>query len=225
VLATITFRVKSEEKETIPLTFYDYQVSELGHTNVNIIEDSFPLNVLATPPKALVLNLNGKTTVASTTDLGGSPVLPVSPRYASLVRPTGLKITTGNGYAYLAWEVLPGLGYNIYYSNQSGNYLHKMDVGLSNSFYVTNLNNDQTYYFAITAYDTSGNESDYSDEVAIIINHPETSTSPLIVGAADITASKSGPSSVLGIALLAGTLGYILSRKYGVANKIEGNNL
>jgi len=59
-------------------------------------------------------------------------------------------------------------GYKIYYGTESGNYSNIVDVGyldgaeVSYSLELT----DNRYYFAVTAYDTSGNESDYSNERA-----------------------------------------------------------
>ncbi len=55
-------------------------------------------------------------------------------------------------------------GYTVYYGIESANYTENIDVGNVLTYTVTNLS-DGTYYFAVTAYDTSGNESDYSNEV------------------------------------------------------------
>ncbi|MDH5596556.1 MAG: hypothetical protein OEY44_00505, partial [Candidatus Peregrinibacteria bacterium] len=43
---------------------------------------------------------------------------------------------------------------------------------------IDGLHNNEVYYFAVTAYDAQSRESDYSDEVAVIINVPLSSTSP-----------------------------------------------
>ncbi|NOZ67856.1 MAG: fibronectin type III domain-containing protein [Deferribacteres bacterium] len=66
-------------------------------------------------------------------------------------------------------------GYKIYYGRLSGNYTEVKDVGIPSceprgdktecSYTVEGLSSG-TWYFAITAYDTSGNESDYSNEVS-----------------------------------------------------------
>ena len=56
-------------------------------------------------------------------------------------------------------------GYNIYYGTSSGSYSQNIDVGDVTTYIVAGLN-DGTYYFAVTAYDTSGNESEYSNEVS-----------------------------------------------------------
>jgi len=54
-------------------------------------------------------------------------------------------------------------GYKVYYGTLSGNYSQNIDAG-NVTTYTANLS-DGTYYFAVTAYDTSRNESDYSNEV------------------------------------------------------------
>ena len=68
----------------------------------------------------------------------------------------------------LAWDsnAEPDLaGYNVYYGTTSRNYPNSVDVGLVNSHEVTGLVPGQTYYFAVTAYDSQGNESAYSNEI------------------------------------------------------------
>jgi hypothetical protein len=56
-------------------------------------------------------------------------------------------------------------GYKIYYGTSSGNYSTSVDVGNTTEYTITGLNDATIYYFAATAYDTSDNESDYSEEV------------------------------------------------------------
>ena len=66
-------------------------------------------------------------------------------------------------------------GYRIYYGTVSGNYTEVKDVGIPScdtngdetecSYTIENLS-PGTWYFAVTAYDTSGNESDYSNETS-----------------------------------------------------------
>ncbi len=56
-------------------------------------------------------------------------------------------------------------GYRVYYGTASGTYTNKIDAGTTTTYTVTNLS-PGTYYFAVTAYDSSGNESAFSDEVS-----------------------------------------------------------
>ena len=57
-------------------------------------------------------------------------------------------------------------GYRIYYGTASGDYDYTMEVGNQTEYTVTGLEEGLLYYFAATAYDLSGNESGYSNEVA-----------------------------------------------------------
>jgi PKD repeat protein len=57
-------------------------------------------------------------------------------------------------------------GYRLYYRQASGNYAPSIDVGNQTTYLLSGLPEGQTYYFAVSAYDTSGNESVLSDEVS-----------------------------------------------------------
>lgn len=87
----------------------------------------------------------------------------------------------GSGTATLSWEApttnvdgtqLDALaGFKIYYGTSSEDYTVVKDVGLTATpdapAYVLNgLDSGTFYYFAVTAYDTSGNESGFSGEVS-----------------------------------------------------------
>jgi hypothetical protein len=56
-------------------------------------------------------------------------------------------------------------GYFIYYGGTTGNYTNQIDVGLATNGVVSNLQAGATYYFATTAYTSSGVESGYSAEI------------------------------------------------------------
>jgi hypothetical protein len=55
-------------------------------------------------------------------------------------------------------------GYRIHYGTSSRNYSTTEDVGDTTEYTVTGLDEGITYYFAATAYNTSDNESGYSEE-------------------------------------------------------------
>ena len=57
-------------------------------------------------------------------------------------------------------------GYYLYYGASSRNYTHRIDVGSATVYTVTGLGPGM-YYFAVTAYATSGAESSFSNEVAL----------------------------------------------------------
>lgn len=60
-------------------------------------------------------------------------------------------------------------GYNIYYGTSSGNYTGKVSVGNVSVITISNLTYGATYYFAATAFDSDGNESDFSNETQFIV--------------------------------------------------------
>lgn len=66
----------------------------------------------------------------------------------------------------LAWDESPDpvAGYKVYVGNASGTYGPPINVGNQTTYTVTGLA-PGTYYFAVTAYDSIGNESSYSNEV------------------------------------------------------------
>ena len=68
----------------------------------------------------------------------------------------------------LEWDAIihPLLeGYRVHYGTSSGDYDVTLDVGNWTSCTIADLEDDETYYFAVTAYSTEGEESDYSNEV------------------------------------------------------------
>ena len=185
-IATVHFRVKNAQTNKIIIKPYDYQVTELGHTSVNIIEQGFPVNILSEEPEDIQITFPGATGTGSinpldandlASDIGGSDQLPA----VNLIRPTNLKVNTGFGYAELKWDMAINperFGYNVYYGRTSGQYTRRRTVGNVDRYRIDGLNNGEIYYFAITAYDQHQRESDYSDEVGVIINQPLSSTAP-----------------------------------------------
>ncbi len=75
----------------------------------------------------------------------------------------------------LAWDPNqePDLaGYKLYYGTSSRSYSQNVNVGNLTLYTLAGLQAGVTYYFAVTAYDTEGNESDYSNEVSARENLP-----------------------------------------------------
>jgi archaellum component FlaF (FlaF/FlaG flagellin family) len=67
-------------------------------------------------------------------------------------------------------------GYNVYYGAASRSYGQPIPAGNVTSYTVENLTEGSTYYFAVTAVDTSGNESGYSGEVTANATSSEPAT-------------------------------------------------
>ncbi len=57
------------------------------------------------------------------------------------------------------------MGYKLYVGTSSGVYGAAIDVGNFTDYEVRNLEPGRTYYFSVTAYDLSGNESSFADEI------------------------------------------------------------
>ncbi len=84
--------------------------------------------------------------------------------------PTGLTGTPGDGYAYLDWNdnSEPDLQeYRIYMSLTAGGPYDEVDSDDPSEFPIYGLNNGTRYYFVVTAVDTAGWESPYSNEVNV----------------------------------------------------------
>ncbi|UCE05504.1 MAG: fibronectin type III domain-containing protein [bacterium] len=67
-------------------------------------------------------------------------------------------------------------GYNVYYGKASRSYSNSIPAGLSTECTISNLQPGYEYFFAVTAYDTAGNESQYSEEVSIYITGDDDSS-------------------------------------------------
>lgn len=87
--------------------------------------------------------------------------------------PVNLEVTAGSGMVNLSWDTVSGAtGYNIYLSRHPGinksnwRTLAGMQINSNTSPYqLTGLNNGTTYYFVVTAKNSSG-ESSSSNEVS-----------------------------------------------------------
>lgn len=97
---------------------------------------------------------------------GQGPSLPNSPS------PTGPPATAAVGSVTLTWQANREqdlAGYKIYIGTSSGSYTvagSPLISGNSSAYTISNLPKGQTYFFAVSAYDTSGNESTLSSEVS-----------------------------------------------------------
>jgi hypothetical protein len=92
--------------------------------------------------------------------------------------PTGLTPTSGDGSVTLDWTANTETdlaGYNVYQSTDNTTFT-KVNTSLitTNSYSVTGLTNDTTYYFTVSAVDTSGNESAQSTSVSATPTAPTT---------------------------------------------------
>ncbi len=93
----------------------------------------------------------------------------------SLLLPLFSVDTTLAAQTTLAWDppVSPDgtpftgvAGYHLHFGTASGTYTQSINAGNVTSYTIGNLAEGTTYYFAVTDYDTAGNESGYSNEVS-----------------------------------------------------------
>jgi hypothetical protein len=98
------------------------------------------------------------------------------------------------GTVTLAWDPSPGTNtiasYNLYYGGASGTYANVVSAGTNTTVSISNLVEGATYYFAATAVDTDGLESDYSTEVSALIPVKLTNQPPMLNTLADLTINE-----------------------------------
>ncbi len=97
---------------------------------------------------------------------GGTVSIPVT---LTIVPTTSTKSPQDTTTATLSWAPNTDsdlAGYKVYVGTSSGAYGIPLDVGNVTSYTIGNLTAGTTYYFAVTAYDQSKNESVYSSEVS-----------------------------------------------------------
>jgi PKD repeat protein len=116
------------------------------------------------------------------------------------------------GQASLAWDASTSseaAGYMLHYGQTSGAYTGKVDVGNKTGHTVTGLSDGKLYYFAVTAYDASRTESDYSNEASSMI----ASVAPT----ADFASSSTSGVAPLSVAFTSNSTGAVTgySWKFG----------
>ena len=75
-----------------------------------------------------------------------------------------LFVTFSLTFSWQQSQVSDIAGYKFYYGSVSGEYLTVIDVGNKTFVQIDNFKERQTVYSAVTAYDTSNNESNFSKE-------------------------------------------------------------
>jgi len=74
--------------------------------------------------------------------------------------------------ASLQWDLNTDpsiVGYNVYYGGASRSYTNVVSVGDTTTATIPGLVEGKTYYFAVTAYNAFGDESDFSAETTFIV--------------------------------------------------------
>lgn len=104
----------------------------------------------------------------------------------SLLQVQTVRVTTEGSSVYLGWEGLNSSqlkAYNIYYGTTTGRYIQRKTVEATvKSLAIRSLPVGTTYYFALRAVNIADQESAFSQEVAVTVGDPKTSTAPLAAG-------------------------------------------
>lgn len=115
----------------------------------------------------------------------------------------GLALASARGEqsVTLAWDSNPESdigGYIVYYGCASRNYTNAVNVGNVTTNTVRGLVDGATYFFAVTAYNTNGLESDFSDEVSY--SSAGGNLPPLVSAGPDVNVTWPGVARLYGTA-------------------------
>jgi len=92
------------------------------------------------------------------------------------VPPAGIQVINGDNRVDLSWlnnHESDLAGYNIYYSTSYNGKYYLLGSSANNSYIDDGASNGILNYYAVTAYDQSGNESDLSKDVAYATPRPD----------------------------------------------------
>jgi hypothetical protein len=122
---------------------------------------------------ATVSNAAGSYGLATAVAAGTTTITATSGGISATAALTVTAITTGS--ATLSWNapttntdgtpLTDLVGYKVYMGTSSGNYTTVVNIGNVTTYVVNNLA-PGTYYFVVTAYDSSNIESSFSNEAS-----------------------------------------------------------
>ena len=120
----------------------------------------------------LTFSVAGFASILSSCSGGGGDGVPAAATPTTLSPCAGGGTSTVSGAASLSWNPVTAAnlsGYRVYYGSTPATYFQRagqgLDAGNITNYAATGLNKGARYYFAVTAYDASGLESIYSNEV------------------------------------------------------------
>ena len=108
-----------------------------------------------------------------------------------------------SGSVTLAWDPSPDpavTGYNAYYGVVSGSYTNMVSAGNTTNATVSGLVAGVTYYFAATAANSAGLESDYSNEVIYSVPVAATNQPPTLNVLANLTINENAGLQTVNLA-------------------------
>lgn len=118
------------------------------------------------------------------------------PTNAAFTPPSGKTLTLG-------WDANPELDlqdYRVYVGAQSGQYTQTFDAGAATSIPIVQLQEGQTYYFAVVAIGSTGLESPLSAELVVTIATPPLPTGSRVASgeAGELNLQWTFPTSAMG---------------------------
>ncbi|MCJ7778690.1 MAG: hypothetical protein MUP16_10290, partial [Sedimentisphaerales bacterium] len=172
----------SNESDIAGYNIYRSTTSGSGYSKLNdsLLSDSNYTDNSVTNGTAYYYVVTAVDT--SSNESGDSNEVSATPHHTTPpAAPTGLTATAGDAKVLLDWNINSEgdlAGYNIYRSITSGSGYAKINTSLrtSSDYNDTSVTNGTTYYYVVTAVDTSSNESGYSSQVSAM---PQHTTPPL----------------------------------------------
>ena len=106
------------------------------------------------------------------------------------------------GSVTLAWDASADVnvtGYRVYYGVASATYTNSAAVGNVTSATLASLSDGVTYYFAVTAYDATGTESDFSNEATYTVPAGSTNATPTLNAIAAVSISEDAAAQAVSL--------------------------
>ncbi|MFA6039129.1 MAG: fibronectin type III domain-containing protein [Candidatus Peribacteraceae bacterium] len=107
----------------------------------------------------------------------------VAPEQFVLLQVQNVRVTTEGTTLYVAWDALPSpniRGFHVYYGTQTGRYIQRRTVRPDETgIAIRSLTQGTTYYAAVRGFNEDNEETAFSQEAAVTIGDPTTSTAPL----------------------------------------------
>lgn len=107
----------------------------------------------------------------------------VTPTRFVLLQPQNIRVTTEGTTLYIAWDALPSpelTGFHVYYGTEAGRYIQRRTVRPDQKgIAIRSLAEGTHYYVAVRGFNAANEETAFSQEAAVIIGNPQSSTDPL----------------------------------------------